>query len=85
MSKSINPGAKVSRNTIFVIFDISIERINVIVRNKFVQDDSKLTDIIDTLNSLRLTFGLRKHRQQKRCENPDDGDNDQEFNQLNAD
>ena len=52
-----------------------------IVRKEILQAETKLMQIIDALNLLRFSFGLRNRRQQKRRQNSDDGDDDQQFNQ----
>jgi hypothetical protein len=40
--------------------------------------------IANTLNSPRSPFGLRKCRQQKGNQNPDDGNHDQQLNQCKS-
>ncbi len=51
------------------------------IRLEHLQSQSKLPNIIRTLNSQRLSFGLRNCRQQKRRENCDDGNDHQQFHQ----
>ena len=52
-----------------------------IISEHHLQADTKLMKIIDALNSLGSSFGLRNCHKQKRRQNPDDGDDDQKFNQ----
>jgi len=56
-------------------------RINMVVSQKVLNADSNLVQIADTMNLVRSSHGLTQCWQQQRRENPDDGNNDQEFNQ----
>ena len=52
-----------------------------IISEHHLQADTKLMKIIDALNSLGSSFGLRNCHKQKRRQNPDDGDDGQHFRQ----
>ncbi len=45
-----------------------------------LQTDAQLTQITNALNSLRPFLRLKKRGQQKRCEYPDDSDNNHYLN-----
>jgi len=63
------------------VWRIYKQRIKIVIRYKCLQSNSKLTHIIDALNSQCSSFGLRNSLQQKRGKNCDDGSHHQKFNQ----
>ena len=57
MPKGFKPSVKIGSNTILVVFSIRFEWIKMIVRDKFVQADAKLADIVDAVNLSRSFHG----------------------------
>ena len=60
---------------------IYVERIELVVGNKFIEGDAKLPHITHTLNPLRSGLGLRQCWQEQRRKDSDDGDDNQQFNE----
>ena len=52
-----------------------------VTRQNHLQADPLLLQVAGALNPLGFSFGLGNCGKQKRCQNCDDGQNDQEFNQ----
>ena len=58
----------------------SKHRIGVIVREDYLQANTQLMQVANTLDLLRSSFRFRNGRKQKRGENCDDGNDHQQFN-----